>query len=70
MNSENVENSNRNSQSAANLETHENADINVHISEGVGLERLREIISSQDRPRDALGHIAALRQSCLRNEDE
>ena len=70
MNSENMENSNRNSQSAANLETHENADINVHISEGVGLERLREIISSQDRPREALGHIAALRQSCLRNDDE
>lgn len=70
MNSENVENSNRNSESAANLETHENADINVHMSEGVRLERLREIISSQDRPSNALGHIAALRRNCLRNDDE
>lgn len=75
MNPENVNNSqtstrNRNSQNSASSEIEENEDINFHTSEGVGLERLREIISSQDRPRNSLGHIAALRRNFLRNDDE
>ena len=53
-----------------NSENCENADSNFELSDGVGLERLREIISSQDHPRHSLGRIVELRRNCLKDDDE
>ena len=72
-NSQNPANSVRNSQNSAssdrNSEHRESADGNFQVSDGIELERLREIISSQDRPTNSLGHIAELRRNCLRDDD-
>ena len=63
-----------NSESAQNAnsisENRENQDRTSRISDGVGLERLREIIFSQDQPRNSLGRIAELRRNCLKDDSE
>lgn len=53
-----------------NSEVEKSTDINSQNSDGVGLERLREIISPPDRPRNSLFRIAELRRKCLRDEDD
>lgn len=68
INSENETISNLNYPSSINSENCRN-DRNSQISDGIELERLQEIISSQSRPNNLLRRIAELRRDCLKNED-
>ncbi|XP_028396002.1 DDB1- and CUL4-associated factor 5-like [Dendronephthya gigantea] len=53
-----------------NSEIGKSTIINSQNSDGVGLERLREIIPPHDRPRNSLARIAELRRKCLKDEDD
>ena len=72
INSQNVEpqttpqSQDRNSENAPSLLRDSEDGENV---QGVAVHRLREIISSQDRPTNSLTRIAELRRNCLRDDN-